>query len=655
MIDVRTYGAVPDGTTDCTSAINSAITAGDIIIQNGIFLLSESIKIPSNRTMHLKNCEIKMADASNDNFFRNSDFEGGNVNVHVIGQGNVLLNARAAYQDNAFETYGPLDPPSDTLYRYVGIVMCNVNGFSIKNINITQTMKWQVLLQKASNGIVDNIYLAHQYSGGNQDGFDIVVGCNNIDFSKIKGRSGDDFVGIFVGKETGIRVNATNWDVGDNHDLTFNNLDVYSTPYRAIILGGEATNDIYNIDFNNLRVHTCQYLLLNYNDLYTGVPTKDTVKDITLDEVTVDANTGDNVVRLLEGCSNLVLTDFTNDSGKTDLYTQEGKTFENISINGLVIPVPTVLTATVENANKDKVVITCSAAMNESYVPATTDFALAGKTITNVDVTGAVVTLTVSVAYAYGDTITVDYTKPVSNYLRDTDGAILATFADQAVTNNVAETYPEVIDDGNTVAWFDMNENITIVSDHISVWGDKSGLGNNLTQGNAASRPTLEADGVLFNGSAHVMKCATFSLAQPEFIYAVMKQVTWGVGDVFWDGNAAATRGGITPVTSTPRIGLFTSWGANIVNDNLAVDTWAIVRAKYHGANSSIQIDNTAAATGSLNAQNMDGFTLGATYALTAPANIKVKAVIIRKVADDAEDQVDIYNYLATKFGLDTI
>ena len=606
MIDVRTYGAVPDGTTDCTSAINTAITAGDIIIKNGVFLLSESIKIPSNRTMYLKNCEVKMADASNDNFFRNSDFEGGNVNIHVIGQGNVLFNARAAYQDNAFQTYGPLDPPSDTLYRYIGIVMCNVNGFSIKNINITQTMKWQVLFEKASNGIVSNVYLAHQYSGGNQDGFDIAPNCNNIIFSNCKGYSGDDFTVIAVGKEIGIFVNITNWNVGDNHDLTFNDCYAYATPYRAVLLIGEATNNIYNIIYNNYKVKTCQYFLLNYNDLYTTPPTTDSLKDVTFNGVTVDANTGAHVLRILEDCSNIILTDYVNNSGKTDLEIEAGRTVENFSINGIVYPKPVVSTATVEDADRDKVVITFSLPLDDSYVPATTDFALAGKTITGIAVVGAVVTLTVSVAYANGNVITVDYTKPVSNYLRDGFNAIVDSFADQAVTNNIAASFPT---DGLIGRW-SMDGDAT----------DSSGNGLDLTNTNGVLTTNRfdESDKAYdLNGTSAFLTRAAFTEAQLadrwtvaiwfkaddltnyDYLIAYSDPATsgngWGIiylttGTVYRFFINNWNTGGVANITFTDTTGwhcLIASYDKDILDDQnmkFSIDNGAPVTLHHHNA-----------------------------------------------------------------------
>jgi hypothetical protein len=108
------------------------------------------------------------------------------------------------------------------------------------------------------------------------------------------------------------------------------------------------------------------------------------------------------------------------------------------------VTIPTISTATIEDANSALVIITFNRILNISYVPATSAFTIAGKTITTVAVGGSgfeyTVRLTVSVAYAYGDTPTVSYTKPSSNWLRDnTTGGAVATFSGHAVTNNIVQ------------------------------------------------------------------------------------------------------------------------------------------------------------------------------------------------------------------------
>ena len=50
--------------------------------------------------------------------------------------------------------------------------------------------------------------------------------------------------------------------------------------------------------------------------------------------------------------------------------------------------------------------------------------------------------------------------------------------------------------------------------------------------------------------------------------------------------------------------------------------------------------------------QNAGGFTLGSSYVPGNYSNIQVKEIILRKIADAAGDEQDIYDYLANKYGL---
>ncbi len=102
---------------------------------------------------------------------------------------------------------------------------------------------------------------------------------------------------------------------------------------------------------------------------------------------------------------------------------------------------PTFASAQIANATPTKVRIPFSENMDQSVVPALAALTLGGtaKTATSVQWESAtVLSITVSVAYANGNTATVAYTRPTTNYLRDLAGNAVATFTAQAVTNNVA-------------------------------------------------------------------------------------------------------------------------------------------------------------------------------------------------------------------------
>ena len=212
-------------------------------------------------------------------------------------------------------------------------------------------------------------------------------------------------------------------------------------------------------------------------------------------------------------------------------------------------------------------------------------------------------------------------------------------------------TYPAILDDTNTVLWVDYQTNITKDgSDLVSVWGDKSGNGNDLLQAVGTNQPLQTADGILFDGVDNFMKAVAFTLVQPEFIYIVVKLVSYTQSREIFDGNSANS-GFITEATILPEIkayaGLFSP-----ANNDLTVGSFHIARVLFNGGSSKLQVNEETATTWSSGVNNMNGFTLASNGGNIRFANIEVKEVIIRKIADTAPNEAEIYAYLSSKYGI---
>ena len=106
------------------------------------------------------------------------------------------------------------------------------------------------------------------------------------------------------------------------------------------------------------------------------------------------------------------------------------------------VTAPVLQTATVETAAPDEIVLTYDENLDETSVPATTDFNIdlpSGASVTNVDVTGTVVTLTLDTVIQDGDTVQIDYTSgtnPIQDLATTPNEA--ADLTNQSVTNNVS-------------------------------------------------------------------------------------------------------------------------------------------------------------------------------------------------------------------------
>lgn len=116
--------------------------------------------------------------------------------------------------------------------------------------------------------------------------------------------------------------------------------------------------------------------------------------------------------------------------------------FYSVSQHAGQVPIetvaPTAASAAVANATPSTVAVTMSEAMDPTYTPAASAFTVSGHTVLSVNISGSVISLSVSPAFANAEAArTVAYTQPGTNNARDLAGNLLANFTGLAITNNV--------------------------------------------------------------------------------------------------------------------------------------------------------------------------------------------------------------------------
>ena len=193
------------------------------------WLLDSAILLPSNTTVILENCRIKLSDRCRDNFFRSANcIPGGEFvpqaeNIHISGIGNVVLEGadiprstgdsakqNMAGTDDYVSSYGSdgLIPGAEPTYgnwRNIGILLVRVKHFSLCGLTIRNAHCWSVSLEYCTDGTVRD--LAFDAAGHievrgrketirNQDGLDLRRGCKRILIENIRGVSGDDVVAL---------------------------------------------------------------------------------------------------------------------------------------------------------------------------------------------------------------------------------------------------------------------------------------------------------------------------------------------------------------------------------------------------------------------------------------------------------------------------
>ena len=223
--------------------------------ERNYWLLDRAILLPSNITVVLQNCKIKLSDSCRDNFFRSANCGLGIEipkpfeNIHIRGEGLCILEGadhprstgdeskmlksicphrpedvcsmanwvpaerrfpdKLNFMDIHGYSYGTdADKPNESHYgdwRNIGILFANVHSFSIENVRIVDSHGWAISLEECSHGRIEKIdfdmCMSKNIDGicsniENQDGIDIRNGCHDIIISDITGGTGDDVIAL---------------------------------------------------------------------------------------------------------------------------------------------------------------------------------------------------------------------------------------------------------------------------------------------------------------------------------------------------------------------------------------------------------------------------------------------------------------------------
>lgn len=361
------YAADFTGKTD-DEIINNAIKSKDadatVVItpkkDNEPWVLDNSILLPENTTIIINNCKIKLSDKCRDNFFRSANCGAGIEdvkkihNIHIKGIGNAVLegadhprstgdsskslavpsphekedlirlaswipderkeSGSLEFQDTHMHTYGTdVNDNSQSQHggwQNIGILLANVDNFSIENISMIDYHCWGISIEAGTNGRITNIhfeaYCSKMIDGmkqniENQDGIDIRNGCNNIIISDITGHTGDDVIALTAIADNAFRKSGTVTSTHVLHsDWKNRDTDIHHITVRNVIATSEncwlvrllpVNAKIYNVIINDLvdtaktPTHWGAVLLGEGNDAAYGANTVDGMKNIIVSNV----------------------------------------------------------------------------------------------------------------------------------------------------------------------------------------------------------------------------------------------------------------------------------------------------------------------------------------------------------------------------------
>ena len=258
--------------------------------------------------------------------------------------------------------------------------------------------------------------------------------------------------------------------------------------------------------------------------------------------------------------------------------------------------------------------------------------------------------LTITIALLLGITLNAQKLKHDGGFVRH-DGSTLVYVEDDGI--------PDVLYDGNTVAWFkNASEDCTTDGqDSVTVWTDALNSETLEATDGTGACPLLDGDTIKFNGTTQFLNGDwTWNTNDLNNLYIVIRQDTWTINEALFGENTGAV-GDIYVATRTgsPEIRLYGSSGYTSNNANLTVGDWGLIQVVItEGENDSIMINNGTpdiADCTSLSDLFGDGLMVGSHDGSSNYTDISVVEIICRQAYDNEADKLLIYNYLKNKYG----
>lgn len=308
------------------------------------YVVSSAIEIPSNTTLRIKDCTIRMADNIIDNLFRSANIipDPNNPkghclnsqdmewleNIKIIGE-----NATIIMEDNASQS-GALNVG----WRGTTLCIVGVNGFEISGLNIQKNLSWSLNIVGCCNGSIHD--LTFNTIRENGDGMGILNGSHDITIYNISGITQDDTIDIcnfgaarYQKRQAEVNVpvipiNYSYKNFGtDIYNIFIENIDTRGINHVLILITG--THEIYNITavglsdtYNNISGKNAVVKI--YGGQYCGDYHHGLIHNCSISDIAA-TNCSTAAVWLSEGViQNGIIRDIEVPSGRTKLSDQSG-------------------------------------------------------------------------------------------------------------------------------------------------------------------------------------------------------------------------------------------------------------------------------------------------------------------------------------------
>ena len=214
---------LPNGYEYITAQIEAAVADQTRTVTiSGDWNIDEAIRLPSNFTLILDNCHLRMADGCYCNMLVNANHDtdlgrtvaGTDRNITILGRGRAILDG-GTYNGLSEKTQRQNGLPP--IWKNNLLLFTNVDGFKVSGLSCRNQRWWALNFVYCANGYVGNIdFCANDtaidpdgnvYHGlrrdnyadvlvKNADGVDLRQGCHDIVIENLTGFTEDDSVAL---------------------------------------------------------------------------------------------------------------------------------------------------------------------------------------------------------------------------------------------------------------------------------------------------------------------------------------------------------------------------------------------------------------------------------------------------------------------------
>ncbi len=260
VFNVRDYGAVGDGKTLDTEAIQKAIDAA-AAIGNGVQVLIPgdhqyvigTIELKSNIDFHIDDGAELLVSVKNDDFSGEAALIADSVvNLTISGTGRI--NGRALEFMSHYEGDNEWWIPKE--WRPKLFIFTSCINLVIRDISIEKAPSWTLHMLGCENVLIDGIRIDNNLDVPNCDGID-PDHCRNVEIRNCHIRCGDDAIVVKTTRQS--------FDFGPSTNIWVHGC-VIETQDSGVKIGTETTQDIFDVTFERCEIKSsCRGLTIQGN------------------------------------------------------------------------------------------------------------------------------------------------------------------------------------------------------------------------------------------------------------------------------------------------------------------------------------------------------------------------------------------------------